>query len=284
MRYWGPNILIDGAKKRSSLDNQPLTTFDNAPAAAESYEERTQGRLREVAANPAGKILLDAFTGLSRNVTLRPLTEEAAQSFGAQAEADSPLNAQHGGGSASTIWYDSMYFSAAAMKKRDPGHHWRPDDILFHECVHAMRQILGVWHAAPMPEWKNQEEFYAVMMTNIYLSRAGREADMRGDYSPAFRPLDNALRYGYLATDRNRAGQAFASKYNFEIVSFRSDTFNIYQPFSQMPLGWNPLREYEAYWDAAHDYSPSLQMSAPFNRSEGGFIPLTTWGDWWRQH
>ena len=39
MRYWGPNILIDGTKRRSSLDNQPLTTVENTPEAAESYEE-----------------------------------------------------------------------------------------------------------------------------------------------------------------------------------------------------------------------------------------------------
>lgn len=261
MRYWGPNILIDGAQVRASLDNQPLTTVANSNADADAYEIRTQNVLREISGNPAGKILLDGFTSLQHKVTIRPVNAAASRSFGAQADSNDPTAARSRTGSDSTLWYDSIHSNPVAMQARDPDHHWRADDILFHECVHAMRQIMGVWRTAPMAEWKDTEEFYAVMMTNIYLSRGGRDADMRGDYSPAFKALDPALRYGYSPTTHNREGQAFASKYNYEILSFRSDTFDVYLDISKMPLGWNPLREYEKYWDARHDYSSTLQLN-----------------------
>ena len=50
-----------------------------------------------------------------------------------------------------------------------------PDGALLHELVHAMRQVLGQLKHAPSAEsgYGDEEEFFATLITNIYLSESG---------------------------------------------------------------------------------------------------------------
>jgi hypothetical protein len=257
MRNWGPNIVVDGAPPRDSAGSQPVAT---APGA-EAYESRTEEVLRQMAGNPAGRILLDGFDALPGKVVIRPPRAAVTLSLGRQAGSNVLRAGRPTSAPELTLWYDSARVDPVAMQVRDPGHRWNPDDMLFHECVHAMRQILGVWRQAPMPEWRDREEFHGVMMTNIYLSRGGREADMRGDHGAAFKPLAPSLRYAVSSDAHDNQGRAFASKYKQEILSLRSEMFGVYLEISKMPLGWNPLRETERHWGAGHDFSSALPLS-----------------------
>ena len=50
---------------------------------------------------------------------------------------------------------------------------FQPDEVLFHELVHAARYLGGDFKKTPipkMPEYDNEEEYFAVLITNIYIS------------------------------------------------------------------------------------------------------------------
>jgi hypothetical protein len=61
-----------------------------------------------------------------------------------------------------------------------------PDELLLHEMVHALRIMQGVWN--PMPsndyifDYKNFEEFLAVVITNVYICTKRGNALLRKSY------------------------------------------------------------------------------------------------------
>jgi hypothetical protein len=238
MRYWGPNIRIDGQlvgtpdpRRRNAID--PFITRRNRNA--EQYEISTQDVLRRISWNFAGKTLLDAFTALSSGyVVIRPVTPEAVLRMGAQPvpalDAQLSDSGSHGVGSLSIIWY-------IPSDQTIHRHIYRADDALLHECVHALRQIRGLWREVDQPGWGNREELLATMLTNIYASSDGRDADMRGDHSVAFHHMD--------LTD-----EQFYQEYRDAILDFRMRMSDIYAPISSMQAGWNPLRVAERWWNS----------------------------------
>jgi hypothetical protein len=63
------------------------------------------------------------------------------------------------------------------------------DEFLLHEMVHGLRNMAGVSHARPMvgtlTRYDNEEEFFAILVTNIYMSEKGERLlrrDHRGHY------------------------------------------------------------------------------------------------------
>jgi hypothetical protein len=76
------------------------------------------------------------------------------------------------------------------------------DDQLFHELVHAVRELRGEFNQILTwdKDWMNEEEFFAVLLTNIYLSERGKK-NLRGNY----------LGFGLLATELSTS-EAFLGK------------------------------------------------------------------------
>ena len=302
MRFWGPNILIDGTLMRTNVTDLPFrngpppktanpadaidaNVIPNNPDAAAQYEFQTQEILRTIEGNPVGKILLDAFTGERHSVTIRPMTVEVGLAISAQAEQEDDTGAQNGAGSEVTIWYDKKFLNAITPSAHDPDHHVGRDDALFHECVHAMRMIRGVWKPIAMPSWGNREELYAVALTNIYLAREGRSRDMRGDHANILHLLDESLRWGASEKTHDREGEAFFRTYRTEFNEFRNDTSNIYFPIARLPLGWNPLRECEDAFNAANRFSPGvLELGPGQDQSGKGWIPMENPFGGWTPH
>jgi NleD-like pathogen effector protein (putative zinc metallopeptidase) len=235
MRFWGPNIQISG----EWIMYSPSPNDDNArrnPGAAQ-YEESTQNILRDISRNVAGRTVLDAFTRSSRSVTIRPLTAGAAEKAQSGAifpekahETDIGSPSQPGPGSDSTIWFNPGSISIL-------GHLYRADDTLLHESIHSLRQVRGRWRADFLAGWDNREELYATMLTNIYASSSGRNADMRGNHAKNFVPMQ--------MTDSQ-----FRQQFNAEITDFRTQMFDVYDRIAAMPTGWNPLRVFEStFWN-----------------------------------
>jgi hypothetical protein len=305
MRQWGIKIKIDGAWVRTNVkdlrrkddgsgkakldpDNHGLfeNVVANSASDAEAYEARTQNVLREIESNPAGKILLEAFLGLRHSVTIRPVTKEVGQANAGEASADDGPAARNGDGSDVVIWYDPLY--ASNDDTHDPGHHTKADDVLFHECVHAIRQVLGVFSDQPArggfgieSKWGGREEFVAVMLTDIYLSRAGRDADLRGDHGAVFNSLvEGPEAASPLGPFVSPFGKAFATSHLDEILDFKRDTSVVFFPMAAMPLGWNPLREVLRQTSSPGVDGILSQARAPSRRSGGGLIPLDNWGFW----
>ena len=58
-----------------------------------------------------------------------------------------------------------------------------PDSVLFHELVHTFRIFQGLRNPIPTEniKWMNEEEWLAVIITNVYMSAAG-STRLRGGY------------------------------------------------------------------------------------------------------
>jgi hypothetical protein len=56
-------------------------------------------------------------------------------------------------------------------------------EVLLHELVHALRAMSGRENSLPMGRaFDTQEEFYAILVTNIYTSERGAARSLRGDH------------------------------------------------------------------------------------------------------
>lgn len=106
------------------------------------------------------------------NAVTKPEVREAAF---AKSCADEPGT---GVGSDATVFYsadmwDPYQAPADAPKLRAkkaslPGYH--ADEVLFHELVHATRDMAGLSCPTEMDRYDNLNEFFAIVITNIYLS------------------------------------------------------------------------------------------------------------------
>jgi hypothetical protein len=76
------------------------------------------------------------------------------------------------------------------IHRHSPGQ--RPDEILCHELLHAGRYLGGDFHKIPipsMPDYDNEEEYFAVLVTNIYSSEKGRDfTSLRKSHKMRYRP------------------------------------------------------------------------------------------------
>jgi hypothetical protein len=269
MRNWGANIVIDAGSPRATSAPTAASAAAGKPAAAravgvaadEGYEQRIEAVLRQIAGNPVGRILLGAFDNLHNKVFLRPPAAAGPRSLEQPADSIDRSASRRAAARELTLRYDPTRLDPVAMQLPNPGHDWRADDMLFHECVHALRQVMGVWRRTPMAEWRDREEFYAALLTNIYLWQGGRQSDMRGDHAAIFKPMAESLRYAYSADARDNLGRGFAAKYNDEILALRNEMFGLYMEIAKLPFGWNPLRETERHWNPGHGHyaaAPSI--------------------------
>lgn len=63
----------------------------------------------------------------------------------------------------------------------DPG--YDPAEMLLHELVHALREMSGRENTLPMGRgFDTREEFFAILVTNIYSSERGRFRPLRADH------------------------------------------------------------------------------------------------------
>lgn len=70
----------------------------------------------------------------------------------------------------------------------------QPDDVLFHELVHAYRAMEGLFEWVETGNtWHRTEEFFAIVLTNVYVSEIGRSDSLRGDHSSQFHSLKDVV-------------------------------------------------------------------------------------------
>jgi hypothetical protein len=89
-----------------------------------------------------------------------------------------------GGGSNSDVSYTPIMFTRYCNQHKT-GHRSgaQPDEVLFHEMVHATRQMRGLLNPLPLGFlYDTDEEFFAIVLANIYASETGRPIDIRSDH------------------------------------------------------------------------------------------------------
>jgi hypothetical protein len=259
MRFWGQNIQIDGTKIHERFED-PLASLyppgegppkfvdhETSNPQAGKYESDTQDVIRQIARAPVGTTLIPIINALTnRKLIIRPVNQKAIDVTGAA--GDNPQAARNPrSGSDVTIWYDpGTWNSADAKIGVDPGSHYKPDDVLFHEMVHALRMMRGMWDPSAIVNWDNREELFAVMLTNIYLSANNRNRDLRGDHQRMFHTLRKSL----LQPAETQSAQSFYLENSTYIDSISRVMPDLCTPLSRISCSWNPLKAGIAYMNA----------------------------------
>jgi hypothetical protein len=115
----------------------------------------------------------------------------------------------------------------------------RPDslnacEVLLHELVHSFRQISGNWDQRPTPDaYRNLEEFYAIVIGNVYRSEL-RRIGLRGGHGRESLPpaqRDNAA--VFLNTGDHLKRLRKLKDDNMDLVTALANVVN---------AEWNPLR------------------------------------------
>jgi hypothetical protein len=120
------------------------------------------------------------------------------------------------------------------------------DAMLLHETFHAIRMASGLFERKPMMRYDDQEEFYAVTVSNIYVSSKYPGQALRGDHSMML-----LHKPGYPDTVRglmSNPGLEENSLYYFA-MGHRSELAQLIKEMPQMcsnladaPCKFNPLR------------------------------------------
>ena len=104
------------------------------------------------------------------------------------------------------------------------------DEVLLHELVHAGRQMRGVFHKFAMTGgYKNQEEFVAELVENIYRSEKGRRPTLYG---------------GALMTNPGAfLDSGISPPPRTVIAGLRSDEPVLFAALAQIETPFNPVRQ-----------------------------------------
>jgi Effector protein len=180
----GASILIDG--EDIDADDSPESV-----SAEKRYEREVAGALDTIQCSRVGRLLVQSLTreliivpysSGGRNAKATPDRPGAAGGRGAyqysggalRLKNGQPIRYRDGGGSDSTIEFTPSMFQTSGVPQAvrqmiTSGS--RRDEILFHEMTHATHHMAGKLNRSDAPPgFDTKEEFWAVMMTNIYSS------------------------------------------------------------------------------------------------------------------
>jgi Effector protein len=198
------NILIKYDSMPAWMRHSNLITLDNNDARfraqneahfrrllhvyrsdAADYTRAVKSRLNQILERLTGAALLAELGATDSDLDIVPNWESRVNSHttandGAHATArgklieygdPDDLSVGEGGGSDSTIEFTPGMYTGSIMAREAKA----PDEVLFHELVHASRQMRGVEDSIPVNAgYADQEEYLAVVLTNIYLSEKGQ--------------------------------------------------------------------------------------------------------------
>jgi hypothetical protein len=125
------------------------------------------------------------------------------------------------------------------IHKHAPGQ--KPDEILCHEMVHASRYLGGDFNMAPipsMPDYENEEDFFAILVTNIYSSEKKRGFEsFRKSHHLRYQPEMDPIEVGPFV---------FVSKDdNLRLIAKFCKQHPVIAPMiASAPAAFNPIRDY----------------------------------------
>jgi hypothetical protein len=270
---------------------------------AGDYASKIYQIYTKILSNPVGKLITDDIKATSKDLIFKPRTQTDIEQYGVCDAGTHPLDeaAAHPngvGGKGPAIWYtgqpdkpmtptDERYdrsnirtditgtgegsgveiafdpdnYTDSCVKR---GAASQPDDVLFHEMVHALRMMQGKYNQIPAGKassgisfYDDEEEFLAIVATNVYLSQKDAAAPLRGnhhDHDKLWPPLNTSA--GFL-TD----------KYNYNTLQIYR---LVWQPtFTHLAMlvtpNFNPFREVRNRLgdSVERTFSPPYTLSPP---------------------
>jgi hypothetical protein len=261
-RYWGPNIVISGNAFLLSGQSEAQRAF--AVQRANLYQVEVQQVLRTIeigSKTKTGELLLTAISKTLGGKTLRivPLKGDAqdARAFAGNVGRATAAGEEYndaglravlkgkGGGCDVVIAFDPRTFiSPDSFRSALPTRQYLQDDVLFHELVHGLRMMRGLLlnHnilAAPgRVGFSSPEEFYAILLTDIYISECGRGLEaIRVDHAPAFHSIEGSPEFA------DKSPQSYYAAYREAIEKLADQMDDFTRPIGDLrTINWNPLR------------------------------------------
>jgi hypothetical protein len=231
-----------------------INPFGLTGAEATKYVRDVHEHLRWVHRTKSGRMLLNVIRRPEFPIEIRPYPDAKCNAFGGKHRPNSsspwtglikytPFTFSHGGSCANTM-----------PTTENRGRLW--DEILFHELVHVFRSATGKWDTTPalsfnMRQYDDNEEFIAVLCTNIYVSdrtnkiKSGLRAGHQG-----FKPMsaDDAARFGLFASSAKA----------FSLVKAFCEQNPIFTKALSEKLGdvvYNPIADYYRYPEVCEAFS-----------------------------
>jgi hypothetical protein len=118
-----------------------------------------------------------------------------------------------------------------------------PDEILLHEMVHALRMMQGVFNPVPTTgRYKNEEEFLALVITNVYISKKKGNKLLRPDYQNHYGALEPkwSTSEGFLKDDENKRILEFYSTRWQPVFGLLGDVDTPFNPFRPFKISQKP--------------------------------------------
>lgn len=244
-------------------------------ANARLYEADTQRVLNILVHTRTGSAVTQAIAMGKKNLIIRPYSaaDRASARFNAYATEKNPdtstikgghwqdtAGGRHrglGGGSDSFIHFSSSTW--AAFEKQRRGHHSgaSPDEVLLHEMVHALRMLIGMSESVALGHlYDDEEEFFAILIANIYVSELNRRDDLRSDHHGFRRLSENQ------DTSEEFLPKADTNDYRYRLVR----KLVMQEPFlcmnlANVPGTFNPIRRYFDLQTSAVQRQQSSQPS-----------------------
>lgn len=262
------NILIDGLAYGERMANMiPATTSagDPNPAytaqverVAKGYDARIVSILAAINSRKAGRAVLRAIAREPCVLLIRPWFRSSPTSPNARAIADDvsaatakgrllrngdgeveePRSRGTGAGSDETIEFLPQDFvnMNATKELQDFSTGNIEDEALLHEMVHSMRSMAGVKLRRKVPDqplYDDMEEFFAIVIANIYRSECGRKG-LRAQHRNYTMALFESG--AFLKVERNRAHLRLLRRQQPQLFS---DLHAIDVKFNPIRLMWD---------------------------------------------
>jgi len=240
------NIIINGSFVRTQFED-PLPTMGppnvledyRANPQADRYEFVTQEVIRKIAGTQVGGPWIGSINSRAHQiVSILPLNERAIGETSTVAK-DTAASARPGVGTGVFIWYDPFTWAGSAMKMSiDPQNHFKQDDVLFHEFVHALLMMHGLDFSTPIAGWHRVSELYAIMLTNIYNSSNNRNSDLRADHDLSFHVLPKS----FLRPTEQQDDEFFYNNNQTDIDRLCGSSLQtLCNTLADVQCKWNPL-------------------------------------------
>lgn len=144
----------DWEKRRDEI------AWEKQTPESRAYEDAVVRWLDKIVKTPPGKILLDSMVPTEKVWIVFHDKE-----MGVAATTPFPMSDEMGGGI-------RLYFDPSGF---DPNmEYYTPDDVLFHELIHAYRAGRRKHIGRKLAEYETAEEFLAIHIQNVYMAYMGR--------------------------------------------------------------------------------------------------------------
>lgn len=150
----------------------------------------------------------------------------------------------------------------------------QPDAALLHELVHGIRINKGVFARVSVPQYEDEEEFYAITLANTYISSRYPGASLRGDHG-AF-PLHRVGGYPQITRFLTSPGLTEQKLYYF-VQEHREKILKLIEQMEGLCFALKDARcKFNPFRVAYRGYDPNVEEASlpPAQRRKTGYGPL----------